>query len=173
MIALDTNFIIRFILGSGGAEASQLNIHVSRLLHELSESRFLIPTPALSEVLTRLSHEEMVTVCKLFSGSKNFIIQPFDMASSVEAALAAKKAMQAGNKKSGSTEPWQKVKIDFQIAAIAKVHGASCIYTHDTDIQKIAPLFDIEVSTLTDLPLLPSESQRDFFGQAPPNPTTH
>lgn len=173
MVALDTNFIIRFILGSCAAEASQLNVNVSRLLHESSESKFLIPTPALSEVLVRLSQEEMILLCSMFSRSRNFVIQPFDMAASVEAALASKKALDKGNKKNGSSERWQKVKVDFQIAAIAKVHGANCIYTHDSDIDKIAPLFDLEVRNLSDIPMLPSEAQSDIFSVTNPNPTRH
>lgn len=173
MIALDANFIIRFILGSYEAEASQLNINVSRLLHRFSGEKFLIPTPALSEILVKLSQDEMISVCSLMTKSRHFVIQPFDMAASVEAALAAKKALVAGSKKSGSTEPWQKVKIDFQIAAIAKVHGATCIYTHDTDIDKIAPLFDIEVFSLSDIPMHPSEAQADFLSSLQPNPTKH
>ena len=39
--------------------------------------------------------------------------------------------MAEGNKKDGSGEPWAKIKYDRQIVAIAKVIGASAIYSDD------------------------------------------
>lgn len=168
MVALDTNFIIRFILGSS-EEASDLNLNVSRVLHNIPDSVFLIPTPALSEALARLSQDEMIGLCTLFRRSKYFVVQPFDMAASIEAAMAAKKAREAGaGKRAGSAESWQKVKVDFQIAAIAKVHNANRIYTSDTDIDKISPLFDIETVSLSEIEPHPSESQQNFSFAPPP-----
>ncbi|QFT84985.1 hypothetical protein FIU88_08350 [Halomonas sp. THAF12] len=159
MVALDANFLIRFILGSDEDEASSMDVNVSRALYNIETRRFLIPTPALSEVMVQMDHEQMASFIRYLHGSKHFIVQPFDQRASIEAALAVRKARDEGNKKAGSQEPWQKVKVDYQIAAIAKANKASRIYTSDSDIDKVAEKFGLDVVSLDDIEPLPSERQ--------------
>ncbi|MCA0973400.1 PIN domain-containing protein [Halomonas denitrificans] len=159
MVALDANFLIRFILGSDEYEASSLDVNVSRALYSIETKRFLIPTPALSEVMVKMDHEQMASFIGYLHGSKNFLVQPFDQKAAIEAALAVKKAMGDGDKRAGSKEKWQKVKVDYQIAAIAKANRVSRIYTNDSDIDKVAAMFGLDVVTLDDIEPLPSERQ--------------
>ena len=53
-------------------------------------------------------------------------------------AIVTREAIEAGDKKGGSEEPWQKVKFDRQIAVIAKVNGASVFLTDDDSQSKFA-----------------------------------
>lgn len=159
MVALDANFLIRFILASDEDKASSMDLRVSRALHSIDTQRFLIPTPALSEVMVQMDEQQMADFLSHLHSSKHFNVQSFDQKASVEAALALRRARHNGDKKAGSKDPWQKIKVDYQIAAIAKAHQASRIYTSDSDIGKVASVFDLDVVSLTEIELLPSERQ--------------
>ena len=54
-------------------------------------------------------------------------------------------AIAEGNKKVLSAAPWDKVKYDRQIVAIAKVAEATAIYSDDKGIRSIAKSVDIPV----------------------------
>jgi len=54
---------------------------------------------------------------------------------------------------------WAKVKFDRQIVAIAKVTGASIIYSDDEDVAKLAQPVGIEVIALNALPEPPTPPQ--------------
>ena len=60
-------------------------------------------------------------------------------------------------------ETWAKLKFDRQIVAIAKVCGATSIYSHDGGIQTVAGRVGIEVLRLHDLPLPPEMLQMDLL----------
>ena len=70
-----------------------------------------------------------------------------------------RKALNSGKKKGGSDATWAKVKYDRQIVAIAKVCGASKIYSDDGDIEAMAKGSNIEVIKLAALPLPPKKAQ--------------
>ncbi len=123
-------------------------------MREITEQRgtIVVPTPALSEFLALaaggrdryLSEVEMRTV---------FEIQPFDLAAAVEAAAATRAALARGDKRPGARGPWQKVKVDRQIVAVAAVHGAEVIYSDDADIRVLGKDSGIPVVTTGELPL--------------------
>ena len=52
----------------------------------------------------------------------------------------------------------QKIKLDWQIAAIAKVNRAKTLYSTDADLKTIAKNFDIETVHVADLQLPPPET---------------
>ena len=60
-------------------------------------------------------------------------------------------------KKAAAT--WAKIKFDHQIVAIAKVNGATAIYSDDQDLRTFAQQAGLQVVGLADLPLPPKESQ--------------
>jgi hypothetical protein len=55
-----------------------------------------------------------------------FSIEPFEARAAIEAAAMTRAAIAKGDKKSGATGPWQCVKTDRQIVAIAKTL-VSCV----------------------------------------------
>jgi hypothetical protein len=56
-------------------------------------------------------------------------------------------------KRGGSSATWAKVTLDRQIVAIAKVAGASTMYTEDKDMRKVAEAIGMKVRSVSDLPL--------------------
>jgi hypothetical protein len=61
-------------------------------------------------------------------------------------------------KKGGSDAPYQKVKFDRQIVAIAKVNRAHTIYSDDADVRKFATKAGIKAVPTWDLPIPPSKT---------------
>jgi hypothetical protein len=97
----------------------------------------------------------------------HFEIAPFDQRAAIEAAAAQKKAnASAKGKRSGQAGKWQKIKVDRQIVAIAKVRNAERIYTTDAAVAAFAKESGIVAVGLADLPLPPEqESQLPFDGE--------
>ena len=70
----------------------------------------------------------------------------------------------ATGRKRGSTSnaPWQKVKFDRQIIAIAKSHGARTIYTTDEDVRRVAVDNKLEALGIGDLKMPPVKVQAEL-----------
>lgn len=124
-----------------------------------SKSKILIPTPALSEFYVKATPE----VLSAFKGRSAFIIVPFDEKAAVECAINVADALAAGNKKGVQSDaPWQKIKFDHQIVAIAKVNGATTIYSEDAGLRKFAASLGITALGTDDLPESPESKQRNL-----------
>lgn len=78
-----------------------------------------------------------------------------------------REALRAGDKRGGSAEPWQKVKYDRQIIAIARVYGANLIYSDDDGIKTFADQIGLTVVRTWELPLPPADKQIQLFGDEP------
>jgi hypothetical protein len=102
----------------------------NELLKSLQKRRekIIVPTPALSEVLVLVSDRANDYLMEIIN-TYGFEIASFDTRAAIEAAIAAAAAKQRGDKKGGSKETWAKIKFDRQIVAIAKVKGATAIYS--------------------------------------------
>ncbi|MHB8885990.1 MAG: type II toxin-antitoxin system VapC family toxin [Methylovirgula sp.] len=95
-----------------------------------------------------------------------FSIEPFDTRAAIEVAAMSRDAAASGNKRGNSNATWAKVKYDRQIVAIAKVNGATSIYSDDRDIATLAKTAKISVVSLADLPLPPQNAQLDLLEHA-------
>ena len=95
----------------------------------------------------------------VINASAHFEIAPFDQRAAIEAGRAIHKA-KAGptGKKLGLDGKWQKIKLDWQIAAIARVNGSEILYTTDSDLGTIAAEFKIKTVHVADLALPPSDT---------------
>ncbi len=60
-------------------------------------------------------------------------------------------------------ETWAKLKFDCQIVAIAKVGGATTIYSDDDDVYKLGTAAGIPVVRTRDLELPPDADQAELF----------
>ncbi len=114
------------------------------------KSKVIIPTPALGEFLA-IAEESGPDYLSQLENHSVFQLEPFDVRAAVEAAAMLRAALAAGNKKSGATGPWQAVKVDRQIVAIAKVLGVERIYSNDGDIRNIAEAAGLAVSHVREL----------------------
>jgi hypothetical protein len=125
-------------------------------LHGLHE-RVILPTPALCEFLVLAGKDAQQYLYEL-SIQPGFYIRPFDQMAAIELAAMESLARGKGSKRSpaGAAIPWQKVKFDRQIVAIAKVHQAHTLYSDDGDVKAIAEDAGIKVIPCWELPLPPS-----------------
>ena len=128
---------------------------------ENAKASIIIPTPALSEFLVLAARDGPAYLSEL-TNSEVFDIAPFDQRAAVEAAASQIKAMKDGDKKGGASGSWQKVKVDRQIAAIAKVNGVDELYSDDDDVVKLASALGIVVKGAADLPLPPQDPQLEL-----------
>ncbi len=123
------------------------------------KTKILIPTPALAEFLVLVGPAGPQYLEKI-NDRTCFKIVGFGERAAVEVAIQLRKALNLGNKKSGSTGTWAKVKFDRQIVAIAKVEGVTIIYSDDEDVARFAKVENIDVRGIKDLPLPPVEAQQ-------------
>jgi hypothetical protein len=126
-------------------------------LHK-AKQKIIIPTPALSEVLVRAGANGLRYVDTLQKAAV-FDIRDFDKLAAVELALITIEAIKTGDKKSGSEEPWQKIKLDRQIVAICKVAKVSTLYATDRSLANFARLAGVDVVGVHELPLPPEPPQ--------------
>lgn len=73
-----------------------------------------------------------------------------------------REALDSGSKRGGHDGTWAKIKYDRQIVAIAKVAGASVIYSDDKEIFKLGQKVGLTVLRIADLPLPPTDAQGRF-----------
>lgn len=145
---------------STGKPVSRAKDRMSYLVEQFREagSRILIPTPVLAEFLTFAAPDYLAVI----NSSSHFEIAPFDQRAAIEVARAIQKAKAGPGKKLGIDAKWQKIKVDWQIAAIAKIGGAGTLYTTDSDLRTIAAEFKVNAVHVADLPLPPSEEATLF-----------
>lgn len=146
-----------------GEPVARVKDRITFLVSELEKrkEKIIVPTPALSELLVRAG-EAGPGYLDILSRQATFKIVDFDQRAAVEVAAATREALAAGDKRSGSDSPWAKVKFDRQIIAIARVEGASAIYSDDGDIVRFAKNFGIAVIRVSDLPLPPEDAQQSL-----------
>lgn len=124
---------------------------------EKSKTKILIPTPALSEFLAGAGKARDSYYQKL-SAASAFQVLTFDARAAMECALMMNETYTQADKKARA-KTWAKAKFDWQIIAIAKVSGASAIYSDDGDISRMGKRFGINVIKTDDLPLSGSSRQ--------------
>jgi hypothetical protein len=92
---------------------------VEHFIAELSSGdTVIIPTPVLAEVLVR-ANEGGPGLLAALGGLARMKVRPFSERAAIETAHMTREAILAGDKKGGSTEAWQKVKVDRQVIAWA------------------------------------------------------
>lgn len=138
---------------------------VEYLIRTLTESAtpVVVPAPALSETLVMAA----AGVPEIVSGLRRIPairIADFDTRAAIECAFLTDAALSTGTKRGRAVgEPYQKVKVDRQIIAIAKVAGASTIYSSDNGLIALARAEKFNVFTVSDLPLPPLDAQGKLF----------
>ena len=130
-------------------------------LHSKRET-IIIPTPVLSEVLV-VTGEDGLAYVPIFQKSTTFQLAAFDTLAAIELAEINRQARVAGDKKSGTDAPYQKIKIDRQIVSIGKVAAAHTIYTNDTSLSTFAAKAGIKTIGVHELPLPPESAQIDMM----------
>jgi hypothetical protein len=137
----------------------------------------IVPMPALAEFLVGADLAAVDAMQKL--ERKTYVLPaPFDRMAAFECAQLDRAALggatfgrKAGTatskvdangsaaKKDGVSEPWQKIKIDRQIVAIAKANGARLIISEDAGVRGNALRVGIATRTIGELEL-PAEARQ-------------
>jgi predicted nucleic acid-binding protein len=95
-------------------------------------------------------------------------ILPFDEVAAFEAALIHRGALNSTGKKRGAAKaPWQQVKIDRQILAIARQNQATVIYTDDDVMIDEASRLGIETIRPANIPLKSKQNTLNFNPDVP------
>src|SRR5260221_1076705 len=137
----------------GGRLIPDARERVDHLIATLDQAKtkIIIPTPALSEALVMAGKTAEELVQRLIKAAA-FQIVPFDTPAALEAAVMTQTGLGRGDKRGGATGDWKKVKVDRQIVAIAKVHGARVIYSNDGDVAVLGKSAGIQVIGIEELP---------------------
>jgi predicted nucleic acid-binding protein len=175
MVATDANFVVIMLLEDGASvpvhpdtkkPVTRVKDRVEHWIQTLEKDgeKVLIPTPALSEILTLAGDPETASnILSDLSGQWVFEVGPFDQVSAVEAAIQTIHAMNAGNKRGKSLATWAKVKFDRQIVAIAKTKGVTAVYSNDSDIHRSCKQENIPCFGVWDLPDPPAKQDNLKF----------
>lgn len=155
-IAIDANVIVAWCSGETPTDIKE---RLDQLLLEAhrDKRRIIIPTPAMAEFLVRAEDASTAAFAALEKKAAVYVA-PFDRMAAFECALLDAAALNRGDKRDGSTEPYQKIKIDRQIIAIAKVHAVGLVITEDEGVRKIAQRVGIEAKTIAELDPHPQSS---------------
>ncbi|MDP1630281.1 MAG: PIN domain-containing protein [Caulobacter sp.] len=139
----------------GGVIIPDAKARVDHLIATLEKSkqRLIIPVPALAEALVSVDPTVGGRFVERMSKTSSVFLAPFDVLEAMEASAMAAEALRGGDKRGGATGDYQKVKVDRQIVAIAKFHGASVIYSNDKDVRTLGKREGITVIGVEELPL--------------------
>ena len=168
MVIFDANFLLLLLDPSvdvpvdpaTGQSLTRARDRVEYLIATLSQERETIgiPTPVIAEILVHAGHAGPDYLA-VIGNSSHFRILPFDLRAAVEVAAMTASAIACGDKKTGNPAPWQKVKIDRQIAAIGIMERASTIYADDQSVVRLAKLAGMNAVSSWELPLPPEDPQ--------------
>jgi predicted nucleic acid-binding protein len=129
---------------------------IEALIEDLytANERVVISTPALSEFLVLAENDAQQYLSEL-ANQPGFYIRAFDQMAAIELAALELLARGKGGKRlpADANTPWQKVKFDRQIVAIAKVHQAHTIYSDDNGVRAFAENIGIKAISSWELPL--------------------
>lgn len=149
IVAIDANVLI--CNGSGSGDRKEKIEHLlSRI--DKAKGKVIIPTPAIAEYLVRADKAGLAVLDALQKRS-SVVVATFDLAAAYETALIDAAAIGRDDKRDGSEQAWQKIKVDRQIVAIAKSQGAKLIVSDDEGVRDTAARVGISAVNIDALPL--------------------
>lgn len=151
-VLLDTNALIHLL---NPRTAPQIRDRLRGLLEDIEHSRgqVILPAPVIAEYLVNAGVPGKALLATLLR-NRYVTIAPFDHLAAEECAAMHAAAKTRGHKRHPLPQDadWQKVKVDRQIVAIAKVR-AQQIVADDKDIHALAALEHLPVRRVASLPL--------------------
>ncbi len=112
----------------------------------------IIPTPVLAEVLVG-ADDGGPGLLEAISGMARVKVRPFGERAAIETAMMTREAIATGDKRLGSQAAWQKVKVDRQVVAVARVENVARIYADDHNLIEFARRLGMDVVSTWDLPI--------------------
>lgn len=124
---------------------------------EKDRRKLVIPTPATAELLTAIGPTSADYI-RVINRKAVFEVRSFDEVAAMELAFLNRDVFRTLDEKNG-LEPWQKMKVDRQIVAIAKVANCEKILTEDGGLGNRASLCEITPLKILDLEIPESARQ--------------
>jgi len=156
-VLVDANFLIAWQRKGADRETRARIEHlISRL--DKAGARLVIPTPAIAEYLVGADLAGVEAINAL-SGKSTIQIASFDYKAAFDLSLIDRGALGAGDKRDGLDAPWQKIKVDRQIVAIARSNGCELIVSEDRGVYANALRIGIRTCKIEDLELPDSARQ--------------
>ncbi len=115
-------------------------------------TKIVIPTPVLAEVLVRAGDIKTAILDLIGDDRASFQIVGFTQRAAVEHARITLEEIGQGIK-ADETTTWAKLKFDRQIVAIAKVSGATTLYSDDKKMHAVGSRNGLDVVRSGELPL--------------------
>ncbi|WGS49591.1 PIN domain-containing protein [Paraburkholderia sp. D15] len=164
MIIFDANVLISLSTGNENDEAFE---RISGLIRDSVERKSVIgvPAPAWAEFLCGVG-SGTPGVIQILKKRSAIRILPFDEIAATELAAIDQSTRATGGKKGASRSHWQKIKVDRQILAIARVLDAKTIYTEDADLIAEAKRIGQTACRVTDIPLKPRQTKLELLEPA-------
>lgn len=136
-----------------GQPVVEAKARAEAVINDLQKARrkIILPAPACAELLTAIGPEAQQYI-SIISRSRVFEVANFDARCAAELALLNRGEFRQRDDELHA-EPYQKRKVDRQIVAIAKVYGASEIYTDDKGLARLARLCGITPIGIAEVPL--------------------
>ena len=152
MIALDAGVLIAH---RNPHVSEDLRVRIDSVIREAGRSRkpIILPSPAVTEYLAGVGSPEATSKAhEVLHSEKAFRVAPVGERASLEVALTMARVKNKQMRKAEGVS-WAKAKFDWQIVAIAKVEGATKIYTTDREVVRAAEHIGIEGIYVPDMPL--------------------
>jgi hypothetical protein len=159
-VLVDANFLVALLTPKKDDEAGMKARYLVKQL-ALRKGTLIVPTPVVAEYLVG-ADEAGINSLNTFEHQTHVVLAVFDRAAAFECAMLDRAAILGpqGDKKDGSEEPWQKIKVDRQIVAIAKVHSALLAVSQDKGVRTAALRSGMQACSIHDLPFDPEDAQR-------------
>ena len=155
LVVLDANILIKHVDPATSSDDIARLDHLFAMMHK-HRSTIVVPAPCWSEYLVLADRAVSDATAKRSS----VFIAPFDTVAAYECAKIERDAIDRGDKKGGMLGVRQSIKVDRQIAAIAKAKCVSLIVTCDHDLRKAGEAVNITVCDINELPLPASAMQQ-------------
>lgn len=156
-VLVDANFLV-MLVSPDVSDDDRARIDHFLFNAEKSKARIVVPMPAVAEYLVGADAAAIESFNKL-ERKAHIFVAPFDRVAAFECALLDRAALGGGNKKDEVDAPWQKIKVDRQIIAIGKAHGATLVISRDDGVRKNALRVGISAMTVPELELPASAKQ--------------
>lgn len=123
------------------------------LFEKLDNERtsIVLPTPVLTELLA-LARSDVSATLAILNGLARIRIEGFGQRAAIECAEMLRRMVRGSGARS-------KIKFDHQIVAIAKVAGATVVYSDDRDVKALCEREGLVCHGVWDLPPRPVDPQ--------------
>ena len=161
IVSVDTNILIWGIKKTASEGQEHMISRAQDFFKWLDENKIkvIIPVPIITELLAPVGsdkHEEFLETLH-----SKFRVVPVDEIAAVKCAEIWQAKMdneELRKYRATNNIPRETMKYDFQIAAVAIVRGAECLYSHDPHMQR----FVGDLITVKEMPIIPKQTQLNF-----------